>query len=246
MTTPTPDPARPWNVPRTTLWGIGILGSSFVAFLSAVIVVGTAIHVRRPGTSIRHLMPDSLYDLVTTGVGATALLFGTLLPVLLRDEPVRDTLALRWPGLRATVLYLAVTLLWITSVAVVGPAFGHTPGLFLDDHMQGSMLAFLGAALIRILGVPLAVEVFARGFLYRGFVEGRRFRWPGVLLVTLAGMYLHCFFYASGPIYWFLATFESAILTAARTRSGSLTLPLLLHVLLVAGLFGPAVLAGPR
>lgn len=245
---PQPSPAespRPWSILSTWLWSIAILVAALFAYGIALVGLCAVVIVRQPGVPIDGLTTHPLYDLVTTGTALTVVGLGAWLAVLLKDLSAREYLALRLPKLPQAALYAAITLLWIAGVLVIGPAFGHEPGLFLADQPAGPWLALLAAAGLRFVGVPLAIELFARGFMFQGLTAGRRSALPGLAATTVVATFLQCFFFASGPIYWFLALFESLVLGMARLRSGSLLLPIVLHVAMVVGLFGGALFAGP-
>jgi hypothetical protein len=235
---------RPWGVLGTWLWSVAILVAALFSYGVALVGLCVPVIARQPGAPIDGLMTHPLYDLVTTSVAVTVIALGAWLPVLLRDVPAREYLALRLPRLPQAVLYAVITLLWIAAILIIGPAFGHDPGLFLAERPQGPWVAMLAAAGMRFLGVPLAIELFARGFMLHGLTAGRRSAVPGLVTTTMVATVLHCFFFASGPIYWFLALFESLVLGMARLRSGSLLLPIVLHVAIVVGLFGGALFTG--
>lgn len=247
LTDPPPFPpnSAPWGTLATGLWSVAILAAALATYVASGAVLYVALMVSRPGIPVASLVDHALFDLVTTAMGLAVMGFGAVLAVLLRDLPAREYLALRPPRRRQAALYTVITLLWIAAVLVIGPAFGHDPGLFLAEQPQGSWTGLLAAAALRFLGVPLAIEVFARGFLLQGLTAGRRFEAPGLMTATVVAAVLHCFFFASGPIYWFLALFESLLLSMARLRSGSLLLSIALHVAIVVGLFGGALFAGP-
>ncbi len=237
-------PPAPWGVLATGLWSVGILGAALFVF----VIVATGLHVAlfaiRPEVPVTGLGDHPLFDLVSTAMALMVLGFGTVLVVLLVDVPAREYLALRLPPRGQALFYATITSLWIAAILVIGPAFGHDPGLFLAERPQGSWVGLLAAAALRFVGVPLAIELFARGFLFYGLTAGRRYAAPGLVVTTVVAAVLHCFFFASGPIYWFLALFESLLLSLARTRTGSLLLSFALHVAIVIGLFGGALFAG--
>ena len=241
---PTTDsrPPAPWGVFATCAWGLAILVLSLFVYLLSMLGMVVALQLGRPEVSSEGLIDNPLYDFVTTSAALMVICLVPWLLVIVRDLPARDYFALRLPPRGPAALYGAVTLLWIAAALVIGPAFGHEPGLFLAERAMGGWGGILAAASLRIFAVPVAIEIFTRGFLMRGFGTGRVGAAFGLVITTLVGTVLHCFFFASGPIYWFMALFENLLLGAARLRSGSLLLPIAMHVVLVAGLFGGALL----
>jgi membrane protease YdiL (CAAX protease family) len=239
-----PPSARPWGPVGTCLIGCGLIwlaGAAFGVGIACLVVLALATH---PGADLKPLLDDPRADLIATGLTVLALAFGSWLAVLVKDVPAQDYLALRRPALRPALLYLAVTALWIAAVLVLGPAFGHFPGLFLAERPAGITVGLLAAAALRVLGVPLAIELFARGFLWYGLAGGRLSPLPALAASTLAGTFLHGILFASGPIYWFLAGIENLVLGLARWRTGSLPLCAGLHALIVIGLFGGGLFGG--
>ncbi|MFH1468951.1 MAG: CPBP family intramembrane glutamic endopeptidase [Pseudomonadota bacterium] len=242
MTPSPPEPmTRPWGPGSTVLLGLGLLVAATAAFgvgYIGLVGAGIAFH---PGADVRPMMDEPLADMITTSLVLLVLLFGSWLAVLVRDLPARDYLALRAPALRPALMYAAIAALWIAAVLVLGPEFGHYPGLFLAERPGSLSAALLAAAALRFVGVPIAIEVYARGFLWYGLAAGRRVPVLAFVLTTLVATWLHCFFFAFGPVYWLLALVESAFLGMARARTGSLWLCVGLHAAMVVGLFGAGI-----
>jgi hypothetical protein len=239
-----PPPSRPWGLVGTGCLGCGLFVLSLAAFWFGVVVLATLAVATHPCSDLRPLLDDPRADLIATGLTVLVLVFGVWLAVLVKDVPAREYLALRRPPLRPALLYGAVTALWIAAVLVLGPAFGHFPGLFLAERPAGITAGLLAAATLRFVGVPFGIEVFARGFLWYGLATGRRVPLAALLFTSLAGALLHGALFASGPIYWFLALFENLGLGLARWRTGSLPLCVGLHASLVIGLFGGGLVGG--
>lgn len=241
-----PPASKPWGIFGTLLWGFFVHVAAIFVWVAALVAFFGPVWRAQPGSPTPALWDSLYFDLSTTSAWIATMVAGVTLLVWVTRVPFREYLALRLPSGQATTVYMAVTLLWIAAIQVLAPSLGHYPGLFFSDAPRGPWWIFILVATLRLFGIPAAIELLVRGFVYHGLTAGRRTAIPGLVLTTLLAVGPHCLFFASGPVYWVLATCESLLLGIARYRSGSLLLPLLLHALLVIGLFGGALLQGPH
>jgi hypothetical protein len=191
---PAPSAPRIWNFWGTALWGLFIFAAMFVGQLAVVawlvfrlgwpIDVAEAIRVVGGGLTIS----------LSVIMGLPAVLGALWIAIRLSRTRFTDYLALRWTSwtnLLIGVVALAVVVMgWDLLSRVVGREV--EPG-FMGDVLKSAradgalwllVLAFCVAA-------PVTEELFARGFLYRGWSESALGPVGGIILSSMVWTALH-------------------------------------------------------
>jgi membrane protease YdiL (CAAX protease family) len=229
LVTPTPRPPQIWKFWGTALWGLFVFAAMFAGQIAVV-----AYFVLRQGGPI-----DIAAAILVVGSGLTislsvitglpATLLALWVAIRASHTPFADYLALRWPTWSDLLLGIAALVVLVMGWDLLSRAVGRevTPG-FMGDVLKSAqadgavwllLIAFCVAA-------PVSEELFARGFLYRGWSESS-LRVPGaILLSSLAWTALHLQY----DWFFFGEVFSIGLLFGyLRYRSNSLWLTIILH-----------------
>jgi uncharacterized protein len=226
---PTPRPPRIWKFWGTALWGLFAFAAMFAGQIA---VVGWFV-LRREGpfdmAGAIHVVGGGLTISLSVIMGLPAVLAALWVAIRFSRTPFADYLALRrpsWSNLLIGVVALVVLVMgWDLLSRMTGREV--TPG-FMGDVLQSAkadgalwllVLAFCVAA-------PVSEELFARGFLYRGWSESF-LRAPGaILLSSLVWTALHLQY----DWFFFGEVFCIGLLFGyIRYRSNSTWLTIILH-----------------
>jgi membrane protease YdiL (CAAX protease family) len=226
---PAPRPPRIWKFWGTALWGLFAFAAMFAGQIA---VVGWFVW-RREGpfdmASAIHVVGGGLTISLSVIMGLPAVLAALWVAIRLSRTPFAEYLALRrpsWSHLLMGVVALVVLVMgWDLLSRMMGREV--TPG-FMGDVLQSAkadgalwllVLAFCVAA-------PVSEELFARGFLYRGWSESF-LRAPGaILLSSLVWTALHLQY----DWFFFGEVFCIGLLFGyIRYRSNSTWLTIILH-----------------
>jgi uncharacterized protein len=226
---PTERPPRIWKFWGTLLWGLFVFAAMFMGQVAVVayfvlrqdgpIDVAAAIQVLGNGLTIS----------LSVIMGLPAVLLALWIAIRLSRTPFADYLALRWTSwsnvLIGVVGLIVVVLGWDQVSRLTGREV--TPG-FMNEVLQSAradsalwllVIAFCVAA-------PVTEELFARGFLYRGWSETVLRPAGAILLSSLVWTALHL------QYDWFFLgeVFSIGVLLGyLRYRSNSIWLTILLH-----------------
>jgi membrane protease YdiL (CAAX protease family) len=236
-----PSVARPWGPWATVGWTLLCLAVLAVAQV-AVLIVFAVVRVAR-GPAIE---PDGVgaigEELATNGnllaaatlASTTTVLGLVLLLVRIRGYPVREYLALSWPGWPA--LFLAIG--GLAALLVASDLTSYSLGRplvpeIMQQVYQHAWLPFLVLAVVIL--APLTEETLFRGFLYKGIASSRagpataivvsaimfsvihiQYDWYGMLTVAVMGFYLGVVRYrfSSMPLTMVLHAIANAVATA--------------------------------
>ncbi|MDI4236964.1 type II CAAX endopeptidase family protein [Bradyrhizobium sp. Arg237L] len=193
LTTAPPPPPRVWKFWGTTLWGLFVFGGLFLGQLAVVIYfmlkreapdVASAIQVLGGGWTIALS--------VTTGLP------GALLALWIAIRPTRisfaDYLALRWTSWKNFAIGVAALALLAGVWELVSRVVGResSPG-FMGEVLKSAQAE--GALWLLVIAfciaAPVSEELFARGFLYRGWSETALRPGGAILLSSLVWTVLH-------------------------------------------------------
>ncbi len=213
----------------TTLWGIFIFAALFGGQIAVVayflvgqdgpIDITTAIRVVGKGLTIS----------LSVLMGLPAVLLALWIAIRGTRTPFADYLALRWTPWKNLLIGVVGLVIIIVGWDLMSRAIGHEvePGFMLDvlrsARDDGALwlliLAFCVAA-------PVSEELFARGFLYRGWSESF-LQVPGAIVLSSlvwTGLHMQYDWYFFGEVFslglWF---------GYLRYRSGSTLLTIVLH-----------------
>ncbi len=229
------EPAPPsfWS-PWATV-GIGVLVAiAFVLVQMVVMAVWAAIRLASdPDLDIQALLESSGSDgdLLALSTLATTLICSALVWLavkLKRGADPRTALALGSPPRPELGIWLAVTagLIVISDTLTILLGKPLVPEVMTDVFRASSSPALLGVVII--LGAPFFEELFFRGFL----LEGLRRCPAGDMGAVVACSFFWAAIHVQYGIYEITTIFVFGLfLGAARIRSGSLWVPIAMHIL---------------
>jgi membrane protease YdiL (CAAX protease family) len=229
--TAAPAEVRPriWKFWATALWGLFIFAMMFVGQIAVIgwfvlqhdgpIDMATAVHVVSGG------IPISLSVIA----GLPAVVAALWLAIHLSHTPFADYLALRRTSWKNLVIGVAGLVVVVMGWDLVSRATGRdiTPGFMVDvlksARDDGALWLLVFAFCV---AAPISEELFARGFLYRGWSE-TFLRPAGAILmssVVWTGLHLQYDWYFFGEVFSI-----GLLLGYLRYRSGSTWLTIVLH-----------------
>jgi uncharacterized protein len=224
-----PRPPRIWKFWGTALWGLFVFAAMFVGQIAVVawfvlqqdgpIDVAAATHVLGSGLTIS----------LSVIMGLPAVLAALWLAIRLSRTPFADYLALRgttWTNLLIGIGALAVLVLGWDQLS---RATGHdaTPGFMMDVLKSARADGVLWLLVIAFcVAAPFTEELFARGFLYRGWSESFLGPVGAILLSSAVWTALHLQY----DWYFFGEVFSIGLLLGyLRYRFHSIWLTIILH-----------------
>jgi membrane protease YdiL (CAAX protease family) len=224
-----PRPPRIWKFWGTALWGLFVFAAMFVGQIAVVawfvlqqdgpINVAAATHVLGSGLTIS----------LSVIMGLPAVLAALWLAIRLSRTPFADYLALRgttWTNLLIGIGALAVLVLGWDQLS---RATGHdaTPGFMMDVLKSARADGVLWLLVIAFcVAAPVTEELFARGFLYRGWSESFLGPVGAIVLSSAVWTALHLQY----DWYFFGEVFSIGLLLGyLRYRFHSIWLTIILH-----------------
>jgi len=227
-----PDPQRPpriWKFWGTALWGLFIFAGVFVGQVAVI-----AYFVLRQGGSFDfaeaiRVIGGGLTISLSVIFGLPAVLAATWIAIRPTRTPFADYLALRWTSWRNVAIGVVSLFVLVACWDLLSRALGReiTPG-FMGDVLKSAqndgalwllVIAFCVAA-------PVSEELFARGFLYRGWSESRLGPAGAILLSSIAWTVLHLQY----DWFFFAEVFSIGLLFGyIRYRTASTWLTIVLH-----------------
>lgn len=190
-------PARPpriWKFAGTLLWGLFVFAAMFVGQAAVIayfvllregpIDVAAAVHVVGGGLTLA----------LSVIMGLPAVVLALWIAIRPSRTPFADYLALRWTSWRNFLVGIVALVALVGGWDLLSRALGREvqPG-FMGDVLKSAqadgvvwllVLAFCVAA-------PMTEELFARGFLYRGWSESFLRPAGAIILSSLAWTSLH-------------------------------------------------------
>jgi membrane protease YdiL (CAAX protease family) len=227
--------ARPWGFWGTLGWGLFSVAAGFVAAMAYTVIWMLTHQLRAPDPA------EAAYATVTGMVASVAPLVVLVIAAKIRQWRLREYFALRSARLRDLVLGIAC----LAALIVIFEAMPSLLGI--DDGSSKVVDAYRAARLAGVLPLlwvamvvvaPVTEELLFRGFLHRGWSRS----WLGVtgtvVLASALWALLHQQYSWLGILFIFLM---GLIFGWLRQRSGSTTLPIVLHAL--NNLFATTVVA---
>ena len=222
-------PPRIWKFWGTALWGLFIFAAMFVGQLTVVLYF-----VLRQGGDIDiastiRAVGGGLTISLSVIMGLPAVAAACWVATRWSRTPYADYLALRWTSWRNVILGVISLAALVGCWDLLSRALGReiTPG-FMGDVLKSAqndgalwllIIAFCVAA-------PISEELFARGFLYRGWSESRLRPAGAILLSSIAWTSLHLQY----DWFFFCEVFSIGLLFGyLRYRTGSTWLTIVLH-----------------
>jgi len=229
---PTHRVPRVWNFWGTVLWGLFAFAAMFIGQIAVVVFFA----LERGGqvnlaTMIQAVAASGLAISLSVIAGLPAVLLALWLAIRWTGIPFADYLGLRWTSWRNVALGVVGLVVLVVGWDLLSRAIGKevAPDFMLDvfksaradDALWLLVVAFCGAA-------PVTEELFARGFLYRGWSQSF-LGVPGAILlssIVWTGLHLQYDWFFFGEVFciglWF---------GYIRYRSGSTWLTIVLHAL---------------
>jgi membrane protease YdiL (CAAX protease family) len=231
-TAPAQRTPRVWGFWGTVFWGLLAFAAMFIGQITVVVFFA----LERGGqvnlaAMIQTVAGNGLTISLSVIAGLPAVLLALWLAIRWTATPFADYLALRWTSWRNVALGVIGLVVLVAGWDLLSRAIGKevTPDFMIDvfksaradDALWLLVLAFCAAA-------PITEELFARGFLYRGWSESF-LGVPGAILassIVWTGLHLQYDWFFFGEVFciglWF---------GYIRYRSGSTWLTIVLHAL---------------
>jgi membrane protease YdiL (CAAX protease family) len=224
-----PRPPRIWKFWGTALWGLFVFAAMFVGQIA---VVGWFV-LQQDGpidvAAATHVLGGGLTISLSVIMGLPAVLAALWLAIRLSRTPFADYLALRgttWTNLLIGIGALVVLVLGWDQLS---RATGHdaTPGFMMDVLKSARADGVLWLLVIAFcVAAPVTEELFARGFLYRGWSESFLGPVGAILLSSAVWTALHLQY----DWYFFGEVFSIGLLLGyLRYRFHSIWLTIILH-----------------
>lgn len=146
---------------------------------------------------------------------------------LKRGSRLADYLPLVWPAPRVLGFWLLVLVLFIAASDLMSWLTGHpiVPEFMTEAYASADSKLLLWAGIA--VGAPLLEELFFRGFLYAGLAPSRLGAAGAVVCTALFWALVHVQYDWYGVTTIFVI---GLLLGLARAKTGTLVIPLLLHV----------------
>ena len=222
-------PPRIWKFWGTALWGLFIFAAMFVGQIAVV----AWFVLRREGpidlAAATQVVGGGLTISLSVIMGLPAVLAALWLAIRVSRTPFADYLALRWTSWRNVLIGVVSLVVLVLAWDLLSRATGREvePG-FMGDVLKSAradgalwllVIAFCVAA-------PISEELFARGFLYRGWSESF-LRAPGAILlssIVWTGLHLQYDLFFLGEVFSI-----GLLLGYLRYRTRSTWLTIVLH-----------------
>jgi hypothetical protein len=204
---------RVWKFWGTLLWGFVVFAAMFVGQIA--VVVFFVLRGGGPGDlseAVRIVASSGLAISLSVIAGLPAVALALWLAIYWTGASFSDYLALRWTSWRNLVIGVVGLVVLVEGWDLLSRSTGHevTPDFMVDvlksARSEGALwllvLAFCVAA-------PVSEELFARGFLYRGWSESF-LRVPGAIVLSSlvwTGLHLQYDWFFFGEVFciglWF-------------------------------------------
>jgi membrane protease YdiL (CAAX protease family) len=241
-----PRPPRIWKFWGTVLWGLFVFAAMFVGQLAVV----AWFVLRQDGpidvASATQVLSGGLTISLSVIMGLPAVLAALWLAIRLSRTPFVDYLALRGTTWTNLLIGVGALVVLVMGWDLLSRATGRdaTPGFMIDVLKSARADGALWILVIAFsVAAPVTEELFARGFLYRGWSES--FLGPGgaILLSSIVWTALHLQY----DWFFFGEVFSIGLLLGyLRYRTGSTWLTIILHGLNnLAAVVQTYLLAGP-
>lgn len=224
-----PRPPRVWKFWGTALWGLVIFAAMFVGQVGVIVYRIIAQGAELSVAGITHVVADGLTISLSVLAGLPMVLLALWFAIRRTRISFTDYLGLRGTSWKNVIIGIVALVVLVGAWDMVSRAAGRdvTPG-FMGDVLKSAqehsalwllVIAFAVAA-------PLWEELFARGWLYRGWSESRLGPIGAILLSSLVWTLMHlqydwfflCEVLSIGLLFGYL-----------RFRTGSTWLTILLH-----------------
>lgn len=223
-----------WGPWATTGLLFLILGGMFLVQMFVAVFWIIAVSFHQPGESTLGSLETLQYDgdllaVTTVAGGAATIALVALLVWARRSATFREYLALKPVRWKPALLWTCATLAFLVSYDLISTALDRpaTPDFMVQAYNSATLLPLLWIAVA--LAAPLWEEIVFRGFAFPGLRSARYGLIVAILVPNLLWASLHLLQYdAFDMTYVFLL---GVIFGFARERTGSVVMPVILHVL---------------
>ena len=192
--TPAPQRRKVWKFWGTLLWGLFVFAAMFAGQMAVIVYLILAQEGPFSIAAATRLVGSGLTISLSVVAGVPAVLVALWLAIRLTSTPFNDYLGLRRPSWKPTLLGavgLAVIaggwdLMSRAAGREVAPNF--MTDVFKSAQSSGAVWFLIVAFCV---AAPIAEELFARGFLYRGWSESALRPVGAILLSSAAWTALH-------------------------------------------------------
>src|SRR6266576_2292879 len=187
-------PPRIWRFWGTALWGLFIFAAMFVGQIGVVawfilrrggpIDISAAVHVVGAGLTIS----------LSVMMGLPAVLAALWIAIRILRTPFADYLALRWSSWSNLLIGIGALFVLVMGWDLLSRATGRevAPGFMTDVLKSASADGALWLLVLAFcVAAPISEELFARGFLYRGWSQSFLGVPGAIVLSSLAWTALH-------------------------------------------------------
>jgi membrane protease YdiL (CAAX protease family) len=226
---PAERPPRIWKFWGTALWGLFIFAGMFVGQVAVIFYFWARQGGAMDVASAIHVVGGGLTISLSVIMGLPAVLIAAWIAIRPTRTPFADYLGLRWTSWGNFLLGVIALAVLVGGWDMLSRALGRevTPG-FMGDVLKSAQAdgALWLLAIAFCVAAPMSEEIFARGFLYRGWAESRLGVPGAIVLSSLAWTSLHLqydwFFF--GEVFCI-----GLLLGYLRYRSGSTWLTIVIH-----------------
>jgi membrane protease YdiL (CAAX protease family) len=170
----------------TSLWGIVIFVALFAGQLAVVGYFLLAYDGPLDSAAVIHIAGRGLIISLSVVMGLPAVLVAVYFAVRHTRTPFAEYLGLRWTSWKYLALGLAGMIAVVMGWDLMSRALGReaAPGFMMDvlKTAQGDGTVWL-LVLAFCVAAPMSEELFARGFLYRGWSDSE-LRVPGAIVLS--------------------------------------------------------------
>ncbi len=225
--------AKPWGFWITIALSVVIAAEYTFAQTALTVVVAVAAVWRVRDLDLEQLAQDLarngfLWSVAVIIAAPVTIGLTLLFTALARDITVRDYLALQWRGGKGIAKWCVVLLLFVIATDL-GMYLLH--GRVVPESMEKVYATAYFPPLLWFAFVviaPVTEELFFRGFMFKGIRHSAVGPAGAVVLTSLAWALMH----AQYDLYGIAIVFLGGLLLGyARLRSGSLYVPIVMHVL---------------
>jgi membrane protease YdiL (CAAX protease family) len=222
-------PPKIWKFWGTTLWGLFIFGAMFAGQLA--VVAWFVLRQEGPAdiASTICAVGGGLTISLSVIMGLPAVILACWIAIKPSRTSFADYLALRWTSWKNVALGVVSLFVLVACWDLLSRALGReiTPG-FMGDVLKSAQAS--GALWLLVIAfcvaAPISEELFARGFLYRGWSESHLGPAGAILLSSIAWTALHLQY----DWFFFGEVFSIGLLFGyIRYRTGSTWLTIVLH-----------------
>jgi hypothetical protein len=228
---PAPRPPRVWKFWGTALWGLLIFAAMFLGQLAVIVV----FVMRQDGplsmAGLVHVVGSGLTISLSVVAGLPMVLLALWVAIRPTRIPFADYLGLRWTSWKNVIIGIVALAVLVEAWDIVSRLAGRdvTPG-FMGDVLKSAQAD--GALWLLVIAFTVAApvweELFARGWLYRGWSQSFLGPYGAIVLSSIVWTLMHlqydwfflCEVLSIGLLFGYL-----------RFRTGSIWLTILLHAL---------------